>query len=217
MEILIPILILLGVVVIKAVCDWLHNDEIFPNGLDIPEDLVIPETISHETELREIDIAFAERSREILVRHLGDNPVSRIMEEKDANARLQMILPIYDAVVELYDIPKPTLQWKVENSYCLGGYSASTNTLELNAAFLLVDNEECIREFLDTLFHELRHAVQHHMIASPGFWDADPQLRGRIAYNMIHYVRGEMDPEGYQNQLIERDARNFAAAVMRGI
>lgn len=217
MEVLIPILVLLGTLIIEAVCNWLHNDEVFPNGLAIPADLKIPESISNETQLREPDLVFVERSREVLHSQLGKDPVSRIMAEQDAEARIRLIVSLYEKVTRLYGIPKPELKLTAEKSCVMGGYCAARHTLELNVAYLLVNDAGAVREFLDTIFHELRHAVQHYMVSTPGFWEGDPELRGRIAYNLQHYIRPEMDPEGYSNQLIERDARNFAAAVMSGV
>ena len=84
------------------------------------------------------------------------------------------------------------------------------------ASFALM--KEQLLDVLDTVVHELRHAVQWSMIEGKNsVWEASEAHRQALARNFAHYVRYDRDVRGYQMQLVERDAVTFAATVMRGV
>lgn len=94
--------------------------------------------------------------------------------------------------IEYYNNPR-------EGDY--GGYNSRTNTLSINE-YMLYNNSEAA----DTVAHELWHAHQHEC--------ADHPLSARdyqYQYNFENYIRPEMGHEAYENQLIEAEARAFAA------
>jgi hypothetical protein len=81
-----------------------------------------------------------------------------------------------------------------------GGYDPSTNTLEINEN-LLDDNAEAA----DTVAHELWHSYQQQCAEDP------TSERGReYQEGFDSYISPEYDYEGYQNQMIETEARAFA-------
>lgn len=81
-----------------------------------------------------------------------------------------------------------------------GGYSAATNTLEVNE-HMLYENEEAA----DTIAHELWHAYQHERAENPT--STKDYL---YQYGFDNYVRPEDDFSAYQDQLVEAEARAFA-------
>ncbi|SEM23159.1 hypothetical protein SAMN04487770_12957 [Butyrivibrio sp. ob235] len=94
--------------------------------------------------------------------------------------------------IEYYNNPR-------EGDY--GGYNSRTNTLNINE-YMLYNNSEAA----DTIAHELWHAHQHECADHPSS-ARDYQYQ----YNFENYIRPEMGHEAYEGQLIEAEARAFAA------
>ena len=82
-----------------------------------------------------------------------------------------------------------------------GGYDSSTNTLHINE-YMLYDSNEAA----DTIAHELWHAHQRECAENP-----QSARDYQYQYNFENYIRPEMGHEAYENQLIEAEARAFAA------
>ena len=81
-----------------------------------------------------------------------------------------------------------------------GGYSPSTNTLEINE-HMLYDNNEAA----DTIAHELWHAYQHERAMNP-----QSAKDYQYQYGFENYIRPDDDFTAYQDQLVEAEARAFA-------
>ena len=81
-----------------------------------------------------------------------------------------------------------------------GGYSPSTNTLEVNE-HMLYDNNEAA----DTIAHELWHAYQHERALNP-----QSAKDYQYQYGFENYIRPDDDFTAYQDQLVEAEARAFA-------
>jgi hypothetical protein len=82
-----------------------------------------------------------------------------------------------------------------------GGYNSSTNTLRVND-YMLYNNTEAA----DTIAHELWHAHQHECSINPQC-ARDYQYQ----YNFENYIPPDLGQEAYENQLVEAEARAFAA------
>ena len=79
-------------------------------------------------------------------------------------------------------------------------------------------NEELIKndrphETLKCLFHESRHAYQHHEAALPEA-SGDPERALLFRHNIDNYISPQEDYEGYRDQPIEVDARSYAENQM---
>ena len=81
-----------------------------------------------------------------------------------------------------------------------GGYSPSTNTLEVNE-HMLYDNNEAA----DTIAHELWHAYQHERAMKP-----QSAKDYQYQYGFENYISPNDDFTAYQDQLVEAEARAFA-------
>ena len=81
-----------------------------------------------------------------------------------------------------------------------GGYSPDTNTLEINEN-MLSDSVEAA----DTVAHEMWHAYQQQCALDP------TSEKGReYQEGFDNYISPEYDFEGYQNQMVEAEAREYA-------
>lgn len=81
-----------------------------------------------------------------------------------------------------------------------GGYSPETNTLEINEN-MLDDSAEAA----DTVAHEMWHAYQQQCALDPASEKGREYQEG-----FDNYISPEYDFEGYQNQMVEAEAREFA-------
>lgn len=81
-----------------------------------------------------------------------------------------------------------------------GGYSPSTNTLEVNE-YMLYESDEAA----DTVAHELWHAYQHERALNP-----QSAKDYQYQYGFDNYIRPDVDFTAYQDQLVEAEARAFA-------
>jgi len=81
-----------------------------------------------------------------------------------------------------------------------GGYNPDSNTLEINENML-----DDSKEAADTVAHEMWHAYQQQCAMDP------TSERGReYQEGFDNYISPEYDFEGYQNQMVEAEAREFA-------
>ena len=81
-----------------------------------------------------------------------------------------------------------------------GGYSADTNTIEINEN-MLDDSAEAA----DTIAHEMWHAFQHQEAQDPTSEKGPEYLEG-----FDNYISPEYDFEAYENQMVEAEARDYA-------
>ncbi len=94
--------------------------------------------------------------------------------------------------IEYYNNPR-------EGDY--GGYNSATNTLRVNE-YMLYNSSEAA----DTIAHELWHAHQRERSENP-----QTARDYQYQYNFENYITPELDHQIYENQLIEAEARAFAA------
>jgi hypothetical protein len=81
-----------------------------------------------------------------------------------------------------------------------GGYNPETNTLEINEN-MLADSAEAA----DTVAHEMWHAYQQQCALDPASGKGRKYQEG-----FDNYISPEYDFEGYENQMIEAEAREYA-------
>ena len=81
-----------------------------------------------------------------------------------------------------------------------GGYSPDTNTIEINVNML-----DDSREAADTISHEMWHAYQEQAANDPNNPRAEEYQEG-----FDNYITPDIDFEGYENQMVEAEARDYA-------
>jgi hypothetical protein len=94
-----------------------------------------------------------------------------------------------------------------------GQYDPEHKAISMNP-----DRFEDPREAVDTLAHEGRHAYQHHVCDENNLGTHPDHIEaGAWGDNIRNYVSPDKDFEGYWNQPIERDARDFGQRMTNGL
>lgn len=210
-------------VLVAAVATWaiietanfLWNEVLFPGHRvePLPPDEVIDESL-----LNDVDRQKAEASRAVLEEHLGTDPVGNLMT-LNGEDRAKAIAGIVQDLARLYGVSIDGLEFSGAMSDRVAGcYNRGSRRIKLNMHYLLVNDRAILTDLLDTIFHELRHAIQWSIVTDGGeAWGVTEDHRQALAANFKHYIQAEKDIQGYQMQLVERDAVTFAAYVLKGV
>ena len=93
------------------------------------------------------------------------------------------------------------------------GYNSGDGYIHINEA--CVENPAYLGEVLDTATHEMRHQFQNDVIANPdAFSDIPTDVIETWEYEFDHYINPDYDFQGYMEQAIECDARDYSENVM---
>ena len=175
-----------------------------------------------QVEMSETDQQKIQDSQQLIRECFGESAVDTLRAASNME-RITMMNEFAQRLAQLYelDIDVDVVIKEAKNQ---GAYNWSTKKVEFNIILLTVDAnsphfEACVRETLDTIVHELRHAVQHKAIEQDGYWNVDEERRAAWANNMVpgNYIRPSVDYKGYVRQPIEADAATFAAQVLQGV
>lgn len=180
----------------------------------------LPET--SRAELSATDQKKAEETQALIGQCFEANPVE-CLKNASNRERIQLMAEFAEQLADLYDLDID-VDVTVSEVRNFGAYNWKEKKAVFNIALLMVDgtNEHfdyCVRETLDTIIHELRHAVQHRTVFEPGFWNVDEERRLSWVQNMApgNYITASMDMRAYASQPIEQDAVTFAAAALEGV
>ena len=93
------------------------------------------------------------------------------------------------------------------------GYNSGDGYIHLNSD--VVDDPTQLGQVLDTATHEMRHQFQNDALAAPyNFSDIPQDVLNVWDYEMKHYINPDYDYQGYYEQAIECDARDFSEDVL---
>lgn len=122
--------------------------------------------------------------------------------ELSLDGKKQAMLDFADYVTsDTGNLNPPTIEFRDDMPYgSYGGDDPSTNRIEINAN-MLDDSAEAA----DTIAHEMWHAYQMQCAMDPTSDKGREYLDG---FN--NYISPEYDFEGYQNQMVEAEAREYA-------
>lgn len=205
---------------IKFVCNIGVNLVVsFFRNLFSNEEQVMPDTI--RCELSDTDKQMAQQTNELINEHFGEDVCSSIKSMSNIE-RLQAADKFANELKELYGLDIDIDVVAQEERQC-GYYNWQESKAVFNVIELWIDNndpafEEHIKNFFDTIIHELRHAVQYKAVSQEGFWNVEQDRRESWKNNFDpnNYIRAEIDLRGYMTQPVENDAYTFAAYVMEG-
>lgn len=96
------------------------------------------------------------------------------------------------------------------------GYNSGDGYIHINEN--VVNDPSQLGQVLDTTTHEMRHQFQSDVLAAPQrFGDIPQDVLGIWNYEMnpCNYISPDYDYQGYYEQAIECDARNFAEDVLK--
>ncbi len=183
----------------------------------------IPQSL--EAPMSDHDREMANRSRE-LIRDCfctDGNSVSDTIRHMTPKERLQAAQDFSAKLAELNGLELDISFFSDNNISNCGGYNANTNTASFNIVELMWDGndekfEDRILNFIDTIVHEQRHAVQIRAIRDKDFWQFDDERRAAWANNLPpRYIRPSVDARAYRCQPLESDAFTYAALVLEGV
>lgn len=211
-----------AVVSIIAV-DLLKNDDIFDENMGerigtggpLPYECIEDLSCDVEVEFTNMDRNRADIAVHEIQRLLGENPVERL-NSMDAKSRLEAAEQLHICLCTVFFLDLGLEMGESDNG-CAGYYCNSRKVLWVDYRYLLSDKREYIADYLDTVIHEFRHAMQYCFIEDSAYNGVDRVYRERMAVS-IHpsvYVKYCENPELYYNQLCERDARAYAEIVLR--
>ncbi len=94
------------------------------------------------------------------------------------------------------------------------GYNSGDGYIHLNEA--VVENPGMLGQVLETATHEMRHQFQTDALANPSaFSDIPESVMKTWDYEFRNYINPDYDYQGYYEQSIECDARDFAEDVLK--
>ena len=174
-------------------------------------------------EMSETDQKMIEETQKLITSHFGDNMTEK-MKTLSNKERVMIVSDFAEELVKLYGLDIDVDITVDPQNQIAGAYIDSKRLAVFNIAFLMVnaDNqyfEACMRETIDTIVHELRHAVQCKVCREPGFWDVDEERRTQWIQNSLpeNYIKPSVDEKGYVSQPVEADAYTYAGLVMNGV
>lgn len=177
---------------------------------------------SAQAELSDTDKEKIEETKDLIQQCFGDDVIERIRRSSNKE-RINLMVDFADRLAKEYGLDID-VDVTVNNVTNCGAYDWKLKKAEFNIALLMMDGgnehfEYCVRETIDTIVHELRHAVQHQAIEGRGFWNVDEERKTLWGNNMLpgNYIGGEVDLRRYASQPIEKDAFTFTALVMEGV
>lgn len=212
----------LSAVVLIAI-DLLGNSEIFQPGAELGPGTGSPSPYERLDDLScDTELQFTQRDRqrasetvEDLHILLGSDPVGRLysMSAKD---RLSAAKELHKRLCNRFGLDLQ-LQFGTSDTGTCGAYIHNRKTLWLEYRYLMSTDPAHIVEYLDTVIHEFRHAMQHQFIRDSTYNEASEEYRARMARSLHPnvYVSFAENPELYFKQLCEREARAYADMVMQ--
>lgn len=175
-----------------------------------------------QVEMSETDQQMIQESQQLIQECFGENATETLRAASNIE-RINLMNEFAQRLAQLYDLDID-VDVVIQNANNQGAYNWGTKKAVFNIILLTVDAdsphfEACVRETLDTIIHELRHAVQHKAIEQDGYWNVSEERRGAWANNMApgNYIRASVDYKGYVKQPIEADSATFAAQVLQGV
>lgn len=173
-----------------------------------------------KTELSETDKKKAEETAALIHDKFGEDIVATVAAAGEEQ-RVEMMADFTKELAVLYGLDIDIDITATEDD-SWGQFNAEENKVVFNFAALMTDATQedfknVVFEIIDTIVHELRHAVQHKAISDPNFWDIGKKRAKIWNANMRNYIRAGVDPKGHSIQPVEADAATFANQVMNEV
>ncbi|MBR5535511.1 MAG: hypothetical protein IKU60_02555 [Clostridia bacterium] len=215
------ILIAIAAAVIIIACtlaEAFGNDEIFTEGQRSTAPCVDTEFVPTPK-----DVEYIKETKRVIVEALGEDYIEGIMELKALEERIDKIKPLCEALGELYELEDVTFElcYDEYNYKSCGKYSPKEKKILINTYFLAFDNSEIITDFIDTVLHECRHAVQMKMLLNYDkkdyrWYSGDKAVEGFAKNIRQGIITPKENIKAYREQATERDAYAMAALILAG-
>lgn len=170
--------------------------------------------------MTETDLEMSEKTREAIIQVFGENAYERVLDAS-YEEKVEYAQQLVQKLTELYGLELNECQLYVDSNLgnC-GGFIPKERRISLNIAALYSEDANQVYEFLDTVVHELRHAVQFQAVLSEEYavqWNVSEETRERWKTNFLNYAKPDQDMRAYILQPVESDARTFAHHGTKGI
>lgn len=162
-----------------------------------------------EVEITESDEARINKAVEEIRKILGPDPIEKL-SAMNAEERVAAANKMHCALCDVFSLDIGFRLKALDNDTLCGFYDFNNKVLHANVKYLMTKDPKDIEEYLDTIIHEFRHAMQHEFIHNEEYNGANEEYRKKMACNIRFYVDSAKNPELYYKQLCERDAREFA-------
>lgn len=214
MSVILFYLALAAATAISLGVEWLMNRPMEPDGKpDLPDHIYDPKLLSEQ------DHQIAQQTAEAIRQCFGAN-LSESVPKMSAEQRAEATKQLIEELCGLYHISITSVNLvELPQNEC-GSYSTKTGSITLNSIYLMTNDIAAIREFLNTIVHELRHAVQLSVLQGNNFWQTSPETAQSWLNNLVpfsHYIKASRNFKRYAWQPVERDAAAFAYHSLKGV
>ncbi|MDE5876087.1 MAG: hypothetical protein K2H47_01050 [Muribaculaceae bacterium] len=169
-------------------------------------------------ELTEDDHILIEKCREIMKSNfpLGIEDRLKVMTPTERADLFQKLILELNSVYGVNITNIAFLHTDEIGSGTYGYYLRETHSIRFNFDLLSLDDPAILREMVDTIFHEMRHALQYKAVSDSSCNYGTDEQRYLWALNFLNYIPGYVDFAYYQQQILEADARQIAELSMKG-
>jgi hypothetical protein len=151
------------------------------------------------------------------VNHLFNGAVIDTIKSMNVEERQNASDNLIIELCSLYQIQLDQIEYFTSNSGIMGAYCRNENKISLNIQYLLCNDADAIREYIDTIIHELRHALQWNILEDKVNWGIAEERQKEWAENFLNYIPSSKGIKLYFMQPVELDAFAFAAGSMKGV
>ena len=157
--------------------------------------------------------AYAEQCIQILENRIGEKPLNEVLENQTPEQRMDFIQDLSNDFKGKTRLQLGDVKYYATPGLEFGYYDREDNSVHINTVFLTSKNPYFVKEQIFTLFHEMTHAIQWNAVANTANGDdntygfsLEQVAEWAINFQPGRYIRPGVDPGGYRNQPIERDA-----------
>ena len=171
------------------------------------------------------DRKMADETKVLTEKILGEKPIEEL-SEMNGEKRLAKINELVQNLAQLYQIELKEVAVGELNPRLAGCYDREKKVIVLNSVYLMNSDKQYLREFLDTIYHEFRHAVQFQVIENidklqdteaANFWAVSRKRAARWCRHHQDYEEAVKNPLEYIMNNLEVDARTFAYMCLDGV
>lgn len=190
--------------------EMLYNESVALEAIN-PEIFETECFISEFDEVRTNETA--EIMAEVFSKDVSENWVEMSLEEKSSKINEYYIKAGENLGIETKGVIVEPLECEQPGMISFG-YNSGDGYIHINENVL--NDPSYLEQVLDTATHEMRHQFQNDVLALPeDFADIPQDVLNKWEYEMQpeNYISPDYDYQGYYEQAIECDARDFAGNV----
>ncbi len=176
------------------------------------EHITPPQSLT-DAPMSETDLKMCEKTREI-IDEVFEGDIFEAVSDASYSERIAYAENLIQRLTGEYGLNLENCSLYVDSNVdnC-GGFIIRENRIKLNVAALFSEDKDQTCELINTIVHELRHAVQWSAVKSEEFaaqWDISEETREKWKQNFLNYITPQQDLHAYTFQPVEDDARTFA-------